>query len=71
MQAKLADFGGLGVDTGSRDGESFKLSSPELLKGEKPGTPSDVYGANPYIPISLYRSVFQSVNQVAVRFSVL
>ena len=48
-QAKLADFGGLGVDTASPLGASqaYRGLPPEYMKGDKLGKPSDVYGAHP------------------------
>ena len=50
-QAKLADFGGLGVDTASPLGASqaYRGLPPEYMKGDKLGKPSDVYGAPPSI----------------------
>ena len=44
VQAKLADFGGLGMDTGPAV-VSAKVLAHDFLTGEAPGKPSDVYGA--------------------------
>ena len=44
IQAKLTDFGGLGMDTGPAV-VSAKVLAHDFLTGEAPGKPSDVYGA--------------------------